>query len=73
MNEITYRYKESLARKERLLKPYHEKKKFEDLAINEHAAMLILEAEIRLIKEFLEDLKYFNVNESVQSSEGAKE
>lgn len=63
MNEIIQQYKQSLERKERLLKPYHDKKRsLDDLTVNEHIAMLILEAEIRLIKEFLEDLDYFKLN-----------
>ncbi|WP_372011343.1 hypothetical protein NBRC13296_12285 [Paenibacillus chitinolyticus] len=61
--EIIEQYKQSLERKEKLLKPYHDKKRsLDDLTVNEHAAMLVLEAEIRLIKEFIEDLDYFIIN-----------
>ncbi|MWV44911.1 hypothetical protein GRF59_14915 [Paenibacillus sp. HJL G12] len=61
--ELIEQYKRSLERKENLLKPYHNKKKgTEDLSVNESITMLILEAEIRLIKEFLEDLDYFIID-----------
>jgi hypothetical protein len=57
--EVVERHKRTLLRKERLLKPYHEKKKsLEGLATEEHVTMLILEAEIRQIKETLDDLEY---------------
>jgi hypothetical protein len=63
MNEVVEQYKRSLERKERLLIPYHDKKRQSvDLTVTERTAMLILEAEIQLIKEFLEDLEYFKIN-----------
>lgn len=60
LEKIIEQYKKDCARKERLLKPFHDKKRgIEDLKINEHTEMLILEAEIRQLKEVIEDLEYY--------------
>lgn len=59
LEKIIEQYKKDCARKERLLKPFHDKKRgIEDLKINEHTEMLILEAEIRQLKEVIGDLSY---------------
>jgi hypothetical protein len=49
----------TLKRQQSLVKPYHDKRnKLEDLSNNEYTNMLVLEAEIQQIEEFIEDLKY---------------
>ncbi|SEB27657.1 MULTISPECIES: hypothetical protein [unclassified Paenibacillus] len=60
VNDIIEQYKSSRERKQKILKPLHDKKKgLIDLTISESSEMLVLEAEIRLINEFLEDLSFF--------------
>lgn len=52
-------YSEMLARKERLVEPFHDtKNKLENLSNNEYLQISVLETEINQIKEFIEDLKY---------------
>ncbi|MET1174468.1 hypothetical protein [Paenibacillus amylolyticus] len=59
-DDIIEQYKSSLERKQKLLKPLHEKNRgLIDLTITESSEMLVLEAEIRLINEFLENFRFF--------------
>lgn len=59
INERIEYYNKALARMERLVEPYHKKRnKLEDLSNNEYCQMLVLEAEIQQVKEFIEDLEY---------------
>jgi len=63
LNERIGYYNKMLVRKESLVKIIHNKNsKFEEVSSNEHTTMLILENEIRMIKEILEDLKYIGEN-----------
>jgi hypothetical protein len=58
MDKITERidyYKKSLERMKRLANKYHNKR---DKCINEEIAILVLEAELQQVTEFIEDLEY---------------
>lgn len=59
INERIGYYNKTLKVKQNLVKKYHDKRnKLEELKNNEYTDMLVLEAEINQIEEFMEDLKY---------------
>jgi hypothetical protein len=59
LKEIIEEYEKTLVRKENLVKPFHLRRRNDDepLIENEYTRMLILEAEIQLLKEVIADLK----------------
>ncbi|GCD12632.1 hypothetical protein [Clostridium tagluense] len=59
VKKLLSNYKKMLEKRESLVKPYYTKRNENIILTNdEHAKMILLEARIQQIKEFIDDLKY---------------